>query len=446
MKTRLLFIVVIITVLVSCHKNGIPPEVLPVVIPHPEKPNIILIIGDDIGYEIPTCNGGQSYKTPNLDNLSESGMRFTQCYSSPYCAPSRTMLLTGKYSFRNYYSWGKLNTDQKTVGNLLKDRGYETLYAGKWQLDGGAASIKQFGFDKYTVFLPFKTQEENEAGYRYKNPAIYTNGNFLSLAQVQNKYSEDIFSDSVASFIKQNINNPFFVYYSMNLCHLPFSPTPDNDNFLSWDPDNPTRPKYFPDMVSYMDKKVGEIMALVNKYGIDKETIILFIGDNGSPENIESVFQGRIIAGGKGTTTTYGTHVPLIAYWPGKIMPGRVSESLIDFTDFLPTMANISNTQMPMDYGILDGHSFYSSLTGINVTQRDFIFDHYFIDTLYNRKPSRWVQDTKYKLYNSGYFHAPGFYNLQSDILETNPIPDEQLTSAELLTRQNFQQVLDSLK
>ena len=127
---------------------------------------------------------------------------------------------------------------------------------------------------------------------------------------------------------------------------------------------------------------------------------------------------------------------------------GRVSDNLFDFTDFLPTIADITNTSIPAEYGQIDGHSIYSILNGSNDDTRDWIFNHYFIDTDYNRIPSRWVQNRQYKLYedNKGFFHAPGFYNVQNDIMEINPLMDNQLTPAELSTRQSFQQVLDSLK
>ena len=125
-------------------------------------------------------------------------------------------------------------------------------------------------------------------------------------------------------------------------------------------------------------------------------------------------------------------------------MPGTVSDNLVDFTDFLPTLANISNTPIPDNYGTLDGHSFYQQLTGTPEGGRNWVFCHYIIDTVYNRTPSRWVQNNQYKLYNKGYFHAPGFYNLQNDILETNALPDDQLTPEELVTKQSFQQVKSS--
>ena len=106
------------------------------------QPNIILILADDVGYEIPAYTGGQSYSTPNLDKMMQNGMRFTNCNASPLCSPSRFMLLTGKYNFRNYTQWGNMDRSQKTFGNMLKDVGYSTYYAGKLQLNGGDTSIR----------------------------------------------------------------------------------------------------------------------------------------------------------------------------------------------------------------------------------------------------------------------------------------------------------------
>src|SRR3954470_5350058 len=111
------------------------------------KPNIILFVANDFGFEIPTFNGGQSYSTPNLDFMANHGIDFTQCYNHPDGTPSRLAILTGKYNFRNYVRWGFLPPDQKTIGNLLHDAGYATYLVGKWQLDGGDARIRAAGFD-----------------------------------------------------------------------------------------------------------------------------------------------------------------------------------------------------------------------------------------------------------------------------------------------------------
>lgn len=191
------------------------------------KPNIIFIVGDDVGYEIPTINGGQSYSTPNIDKLAKSGMRFTQCRGAALCSPSRFMLLTGKYNFRNYTVWGQMNAAERTIGNMLKDGGYATCYGGKWQLDGGDASIRNFGFDKYSIWLPYKICPEDAEGSRYKSAKIYQDGGYLSQTVTDNKYSEDIISNYLLNFIDSNKAKPFFVYYSMILCHKAFSPTPD---------------------------------------------------------------------------------------------------------------------------------------------------------------------------------------------------------------------------
>ena len=185
-----------------------------------QKPNIIFILGDDIGYKTLTVNGGNSYSTPHLDSMARNGMNFTQCHSSPLCSPSRFMLLTGKYNFRNYTEWGNMDTSQKTIGNMFKDAGYKTACFGKWQLNGGDFSIHQFGFDSYCVW---DAVDPNISGARYKSPKIYTNGRFVADSLINGKYGEDIFSDSVINFIEQNNSVPFFIYYPMVLAHEPFA-------------------------------------------------------------------------------------------------------------------------------------------------------------------------------------------------------------------------------
>ena len=130
------------------------------------KPNIIFILGDDIGYSIPTVNGGESYHTPNIDSMAHHGMNFTHCEASPLCSPSRFMFLTGKYNFRNYSNWGYMNVNEKTVGNLLRSAGYTTGFFGKLQLQFSYPQMNTWGFDKYTVF---ELIEDTVKMHRYKN-------------------------------------------------------------------------------------------------------------------------------------------------------------------------------------------------------------------------------------------------------------------------------------
>lgn len=439
----------VIIVVSSCSradKNVATPNPPPDSIPA-NNINVILIVGDDIGYEIPTCDGGQSYLTPHLDSLAENGVRFTECYSSPLCSPSRISLLTGKYNFRNYFSWGILNTNQLTLGNLFQDNGYKTYYAGKWQLDGGASSIKKFGFDDYVVWQPFKLLWAQD-GSRYKGPLLYADGNYISAEALQNKYGDDVFSDSIENFISQNKQKPFFVYYAMALAHLPFSPTPDDADYAAWPSGNPNRSntKYFPGMIKYMDKKIGALEDFLQQNKLDKNTIILFVGDNGTSTEITSQFDGENIEGGKGHTYTYGTHVPLIIFWPGKIMAGSVDNSLVSLPDFLPTLADLTHISIPASFNPIDGVSFANQLFGDYSSARNFIFNYYHYDTSF--VPVQWVQNAQFKLYGNSNndYHAPGFYDLQDDIMEHTPISNAYLSIGERIVKQNFQHVLDSLK
>src|SRR5215831_2211840 len=172
-------------------KPAMHPLPLPDIIP-----NIILILGDDVGYEIPEVDGGQSYSTPNLDMMAQNGMRFTQCRATPLCSPSRFELLTGKYNSRNYFAWGIMDLTQKTIANILKDAGYKTCVTGKWQLDGGDNSIHTFGFDDYSVWQPYEIMgTSNPTWSRYKDPAVYTDSAFWPKSERAGKYSEDVFMD-----------------------------------------------------------------------------------------------------------------------------------------------------------------------------------------------------------------------------------------------------------
>ncbi len=405
------------------------------------KPNIIFILTDDIGYEVPTCNGGKTYSTPNIDKLAKNGMRFTQCHTSPVCSPSRFSFLTGKYNFRNYIDWGKMNPDTKTVANMLKNAGYKTLVSGKWQLNGGDASIHKFGFDDYLVWKPY---EFSTKYFQYKNPVLYENGADLPAGDTENKYGEDFFTQKIFNFIDSNKQNPFFIYYPMVLCHKGFSPTPDDSDFTSWDPAKKRQLKdtiYFKSMVKYMDKKIGQIVDRIKSLGLAENTLIVVTGDNGTPGGLTSVLEdGEEVKGGKNTTKEFGTHVPLVMYWKGKIGAGKVNDDLIDFTDFLPTFAKIAKTTIPTNLKPTDGVSFASALTSTNNNKRQWIYN-YFKSYPY-AKLVRWAQTATYKLYktDSGYT----FYNIVADFNEEHPMPDTLLQPAEVQIWQQLQAVIEN--
>ncbi len=410
-----------------------------------DKPNIILVLADDVGYEVPTYTGGQSYSTPALDSLAATGIQFTQCQVCPNCSPTRIELMTGKYNFRNYKQWGVLNRDQKTIANMLQDVGYTTCVAGKWQFDGGNTSIRKFGFDKYRVWLPNKADgEDKQEKYRYKNPNLYENGHFLSQNLTNGKYADDMFVDYISNFIDENKDYSFFIYYPLSLCHMPFSPTPDDPEYAAWSPlSDPQDEKFFPSMVKYMDKEIKRVTDKVKAAGLADKTIIIFLTDNGTPSEITSVYKGKNTRGGKNKSTVYGTHVPLIVNWPGHIAAQQTSEGLIDATDFLPTIADIAGIQKPSDFGTLDGISFYPLLFGSQQRLRDWIYC-YWDPGLYDRDNFKvWVQDENYKLYDIT--NNNNFYNISADSHELKPIPNNALTPEESARKQIFQSVLSQM-
>lgn len=334
------------------------------------QPNIILIIGDDVGFEIPTYSGGESYETPNLDFMANNGMYFTNCFAMPDGPPARIELMTGKYSCRNFVEARHLEAEDKTIGNMMQDAGYATAYVGKWHLDGGDSSIKSHGFNNYLVFMPFNPQE---TGYdqwyrRYKNPLLYQNAAYLPDSVVEGKYSEDMYVDYINNFIDTNKYHPFFLIYSCNLIQHPWSPSPDDPDFATWDASAGERDredyKYFPGMVKYMDKSIGKVLSKINEAGISDHTVIMFISDNGSVKSVSSIYKGEVVKGDKLGTSRRAINVPLAVYGPGLVLPGKSDTSIIDMTDFLNTFAGIAKIPVPAGWGQLDGKTFYDNLKG----------------------------------------------------------------------------------
>ncbi len=403
------------------------------------KPNIILILGDDVGYEIPNYTGGQSYSTPNLNNLAANGTQFTQCYTSPMCSPSRIMLMTAKYSFRNYVHWGTMDTTQRTIANLLEDQGYATCAVGKWQFNGGDPVIHKFGFQKYLLTNPFQEQEDDPKNI-YKNPVVYENGALWPSDSTKGKYGEDLFRNYMFNFIDSNKNTkPFFVYWSMNLVHPPFCPTPDDPQFATW---NPLKKKtlddtvYFPSMVKYMDKLIGQLTTKLNTDGLASNTLIFYLGDNGTANGLSSLWNGQVVKGGKSSTTDAGTHVPLLAYCPEIVLPGKKDTSLISLVDFMVTIGDAAGTTIPASYGTTDGISFYNQFQGSYSGTRPWIFCHYPGAGKYETDPlhlKRWTQDQTYKQYDSlaNTAFSKKFYNIRLDPLEKKPITTSKMTPQE---------------
>ncbi len=404
------------------------------------QPNIILIMADDIGYEAFGSYGGTSYPTPRLDKMAADGIQFNHCYSQPLCTPSRVQIMTGKYNFRNYERWGYLNTNETTFAHILKAQGYSTCIAGKWQLRGDEYAPYKAGFDEYHLWqLTFTSYNE-----RYKNPRVLINGKMTKFDQ--GEYGPQMHTDFIKDFMERNQDGPFLVYFPMALTHRPYVPSPDSKDYDTFAipssgnaHDTKSDPKYFKDEVAYLDRLVGEIIDKTHELGIAENTLILFTGDNGTGKGITSKMGKEKIPGMKGATNQYGTHVPLIGYWAGKIKGGQVSEALIDFTDFLPTMAETAGIPLPETF-IADGTSFLGQMTGEVPQSREWVFCHF--DPKKSKfEKRRFVHNREWKLYENG-----EFYDMKADPYEKKPIPEARFSPAMLQTREQFRGVLGQMK
>ena len=404
---------------------------------HKQKPNIILIMADDMGYECLSCNGSTSYDTPNLDKLANNGVRFTNCFSTPLCTPSRVQLMTGKYNHRNYEEFGTLPKGEKTFAHLSKDAGYATAVAGKWQLvghyegsgyKGEGVYPQEAGFDEHCLW------QIDKFGSRYWSPLIQQNGSIIE--NTEDKFGPDLICDFIIDFIERKKEQPFLVYYPMILTHDPFVPTPDSEH--SYEQKHKNDKAFFGDMVEYTDKIVGRIVKTINQLGLSDNTLVIFIGDNGTHKSITTETMQGPVTGAKGKTIDTGIHVPLIAKWAGQSASGKVNDDLIDFTDFLPTLLQAIAGKMPADF-ISDGRSFLPQIKGEKGNPRDWIFCHY--DPKWGRwQKSSFVRTKQYKLYDDGIM-----YDVKSDPLEEKPI----LSGDELdnpIERRKMQLVFNKMK
>ena len=405
----------------------------PVSITAAERPNVILIMVDDFGYECVTANGGQSYQTPNIDKLAATGMRFTNCHVQPLCTPTRVQLMTGRYNIRNYVHFGTLPRSEITFGQLFRDAGYATAICGKWQLGQERDAPQHFGFDEALLW------QHTRRPPRYANPGLELNS--IERDYSNGEYGPELINDFAIDFITKNKSKSFFLYYPMILTHNPFQPTPESPN---WDPSIKSEKKqlavkHFADMTAYTDKMVGRLDAKLNELGIRDNTLLIFLGDNGTNRSVTSRFQGRSYKGGKGSTTASGTHVPLIVSWPAVIQAGgRVCTDLVSSTDFFPTICSAAGIDIPAN---VDGVSFLPQLHGQTGSPRQWLYSWYSPRQRLDLSVKECAFDERFKLYRSGQF-----YDLKADRDETQDLASTSLAGNAATAKAKLQQVLDQFQ
>lgn len=394
-----------------------------------KRPNVILIMVDDFGYECVTANGGQSYSTPNLDRLAAGGIRFENCHVQPLCTPTRVQLMTGQYNIRNYFNFGTLLRTEKTFGNLLKEAGYATAVCGKWQLGREPDTPQHFGFDESFLW------QHTRRPPRYANPGLEKNGAETEFPE--GSYGPTLVNDFALDFVTRHKDQPFFLYYPMILTHDPFQPTPDSPN---WDPtvknENAKKNvKHFADMTAYMDKMIGRLDAKLGELAIRENTLLMIIGDNGTHSTVTSRFNDADYQGGKGSTTRRGTHVPFIASWPAAIDQPGVSADLISSTDFLPSICEAAGVEVP---GNVDGISFVPRLLGKPAKRREWLYTWYSPRQRADMTVRECAFTDKFKLYRTG-----DFYDLSDDPFEKNSLNVNSLSGDAAAAAGRLQQVLD---
>ena len=400
------------------------------------RPNILLIMADDLGVECLKSYGGSSYRTPVLNALAQESTQWDNCFSTPLCTPSRVQILTGRYPFRT--SWNRLIDhrprkkqyvnpfDETTFATLLQDAGYRTAVAGKWQLchfQEYPRHAKACGFDEHMLWA---WKEFDKRTPRYWDSVMWRNGRrFVPKA---GKYGPDVCADFLIRFMKRNQRNPFLAYFPMLLPHAPHVPTP-------FDPPDPRKKKahdrYFASMVHYMDNLIGRLINTLQRLGLRENTLVIFTADNGTKKTITSRRNGVWVTGGKSQLTDMGCHVPLITHLPGVVPAGRRVSDLVDLSDFLPTLVDLTGAKMPKDVTI-DGRSFAPRLLGQRQLERSWVYME-----LGRRKA---IRDKRYKLYGDG-----SFFDLKRDPYEQTPLGTSAEPSA-LVAKARLKWSLSQLK
>ena len=322
---------------------------------------------DDLGKEWISCYGAEDIQTPNIDRLAAEGMKFSNVYSMPQCTPTRITLMTGQYPFRHgwvnhwdvprwgggcHFDWNR----NPSVARLLRDAGYATVAAGKWQVNDFRVqpeAMVQHGFDDYCMWTGYEAGNP-PSGERFWDPYLYTKEGSRTY---KGQFGADVFVDFLIDFMGKHKEDPMFLYFPMCLTHPPLVTTPA-------EPDLPDEPLLkHKAMVRYTDLMVGKLIDALDEFGLRDNTLIIFTTDNGTSKGITGTLKGRQVDGKKGETLEAGTCEPFIVNGPAWVPKGVESDALIDFTDLLPTFVELAGGTIP-DSQQVDGHSFRKVIQG----------------------------------------------------------------------------------
>ncbi|MSU59558.1 MAG: DUF4976 domain-containing protein [Pedosphaera sp.] len=407
------------------------------------KPNLIFILADDLGYTDVACFGSKYYETPNIDRLAKQGMRFTDGYTcGPNCQPTRAALMSGQYMPRTgVYTVGSIDRfdwqsrplqpvdnvtslplEKITIANALKKAGYATGMFGKWHLGNDAAHHpSKRGFDEAieSAGLHFDFVTDPKADYP------------------EGQYLADFLTDKAVDFVRRHKDEPFFLYLPHFGVH---SPHQAKEELIAKFKDKPSAgghhsPAYAA-MIASVDESVGRIVALLDELKLADNTLVIFASDNGGVggydregiRQAQGITDNAPLRGGKGMLYEGGTRVPFIFRWPGKVRSGTTCHEPIISVDLYPTFLEIAGAQPPANYP-LDGKSFVKLLTGdgTGTLQRDAIYWHFpgYLGAgagSWRMTPAGAIRAGDWKLIEFFEDHRLELYNLRDDLSQTNDL------------------------
>jgi arylsulfatase A-like enzyme len=411
-----------------------------------KHPNVVLIITDDQGYGDLGITGNSIIKTPVIDRFAKQSIQFSNFHVSPVCAPTRSSLMTGRYSLRTgirdtYNGGATMASSEITIAEILKHAGYATGLFGKWHLgDNFPSRPMDQGFDETLMHLSGGMGQVGDVSTyfqkdsSYFNPVLWKNGKQESYSG----YCSDIFAANAIKFIEKNKGNPFFCYLSFNAPHTPLQ-VPDKyyqmyknvDPSVEFDKNNPMHLKMTEQdkedarkvygMVSNIDENIGKLLQKITELGIEEETIVIFMTDNG-PQQLRFTVGLR---DKKGSVYNGGTRVPFFLKYPALTKESKVIETMAAHFDVLPTLTELCHADLPTDRKI-DGKSLLPLMKVENTDWSDRAIFSYWTrkyPELYN---SMAIQKSGYKLVGQTNYNASiddfELYNLKNDVHELNNI------------------------
>ena len=404
-----------------------------------QKPNIVYIFADDLGYGDLSCYGAKDINTPNIDQIAKQGIKFTEFYSaSSVCSPSRAALLTGRYPQRMGIntvffpeSFTGIPDKEITIPEILKEKGYATGIVGKWHLGHHSKYLPlQHGFDEY-FGIPYSNDMES---------IVYMRGNEVESYKVKQQYITKTYTKEVQKFITKNKDNSFFLYIAHSMPHVPLYAS---EEFIGT-----SKRGLYGDVVQELDWSVGQILKSLREHGILENTLIVFSSDNGPWLAMkEDGGSAGDLREGKTFTFDGGMKVPTVAMWKNRIPQGIINTEVASQMDWFPTIANITGSSIPKGL-VIDGLDISKVLTDKGNRKNS---DLLFLDgkQLQGYRSGQWKVKLPYKGFRGNKWkqfvkaHDTLLFNLNTDPGEKNNLFEKYPEKAKEILKEMIEKYQD---